>query len=489
MKPCFFHIQYFSLHRKDGLEAPVAALLRAASCGVSFHHEEFAMFWIVDGAVCKFSRKPAGIEYAFAARQVARFPRSFPCFRRMKAFFYDSFCIRRVLFQPVHQLRTDDRFDDAFYFAVAEFRFCLSFELRLRNLHAQNGRQPFAEIVSRQLNFIVFNETVFRCEVVERPCQRSSETDKMRASFMCVDIIDIGKNIFVILVVILERDFHFDHSAVFVFIFSLCHDDLFGQCRTRCIDVLDKLSKTALKMKFLFNLRFCSQVFNAQSNTRVEECKFAQALRNGIKFKNAVFKNRSVRNKSRFCARFSCFRFSDELDRRDGIPFFIFLIKYFSVPVDFDLEPFAERIDDRNAYAVKPARNFVRVLVEFSACVEDGHNHLERRSIFLFLNVGRNSPPVVFNADGSVGIDGHIDIRAIACKSFVDGVVHNFIDKVMQPPDADVADIHRRPSAHGFESFENGNIGCGVTAGCRFFMYFLFFFFCHLFLFSLFIET
>jgi len=113
-------------------------------------------------------------------------------------------------------MRTDDRFDDAFYFAVAEFRFCLSFELRARNLHAQNAVTLRGNVL-RQLNFIVLMRR-FSMRSFERPCQRSSETDKMRASFMCVDIIDIEKT-FRYLVVILERDFP-STFCVFVFIFS-----------------------------------------------------------------------------------------------------------------------------------------------------------------------------------------------------------------------------------------------------------------------------
>ena len=52
---------------------------------------------------------------------------------------------------------------------------------------------------------------------------------------------------------------------------------------------------------------------------------------------------------------------------------------------------------------------------------------------------------------------------AIAVEVFVDGVIDDFPDEVMQPLGVHAADVHRRPFAHGFQAFENGNVLGGVS--------------------------
>jgi len=48
---CFFHVQNFSLERKDGLEAAVTALFGGTACGFSFDQEKLAAVGIALGAV------------------------------------------------------------------------------------------------------------------------------------------------------------------------------------------------------------------------------------------------------------------------------------------------------------------------------------------------------------------------------------------------------------------------------------------------------
>ena len=52
---------------------------------------------------------------------------------------------------------------------------------------------------------------------------------------------------------------------------------------------------------------------------------------------------------------------------------------------------------------------------------------------------------------------------AIAVQVFVDGVIDDFPHEVVQPLAVHAADVHRRPLADGFEAFEDGDVGGGVT--------------------------
>jgi hypothetical protein len=65
------------------------------------------------------------------------------------------------------------------------------------------------------------------------------------------------------------------------------------------------------------------------------------------------------------------------------------------------LEPFAERVDHRDADAVEPARDLVGVVVagvlELPARVELGHDDLGRRDAFLGVDAGRDAAAVVLD--------------------------------------------------------------------------------------------
>ena len=130
-----------------------------------------------------------------------------------------------------------------------------------------------------------------------------------------------------------------------------------------------------------------------------------------------------------------------------------------------------KRIHTRNADTVQTTRDFVRTFVELTSSVEHSHHHLERADAFFFVDVHGNTATIVLHHNRIIFADGHFNVSAVACQSLVDGVIHRFIDQVMQTFFADVANVHRRALANGFKPFEHLNIGCGIPR------WFLFFFF------------
>ena len=76
--------------------------------------------------------------------------------------------------------------------------------------------------------------------------------------------------------------------------------------------------------------------------------------------------------------------------------------------------------------------------------------------------VDRDASSIVLYGTGAVRVDGHLDIVAEACHSLVDRVVHGLIDEVVQTLLTDVANIHSRTLAHGFQALQHLNVGGGV---------------------------
>ena len=130
-----------------------------------------------------FPGRSSAVERVFAAGEVTRFPRSFTRFSGTQAFLDNSFCISRILIQPVGEFLSDNRLNDAFDFAVAEFRFRLSFKLRLRDLDTDDSGESFPEIIAGKGDLVLFDKIVLVAVVVQRAGKRSTKSDKMRSAF------------------------------------------------------------------------------------------------------------------------------------------------------------------------------------------------------------------------------------------------------------------------------------------------------------------
>ncbi len=105
---------------------------------------------------------------------------------------------------------------------------------------------------------------------------------------------------------------------------------------------------------------------------------------------------------------------------------------------------------------MQTTRNLVAVGVEFAAGMQHGHDDLGSRAPFLGLHVDRNAAAVVDHADRAVGMDRHDDVVAVTGQRFVDGVVDDLENHVVEAGAViGVADVHAGPLANGLESFQD----------------------------------
>ena len=138
-----------------------------------------------------------------------------------------------------------------------------------------------------------------------------------------------------------------------------------------------------------------------------------------------------------------------------------------AVAPDRELEPARQRIDDRDADAVQAAGDLVGVLVEFPAGMQLRHDDFGGGDALALVDVGRNAAAVVAHRARAVGIEGDEDFLGKAGERFVDGVVDDLVDHVVQARAViGVADIHARPLAHGIEALEHLDRFRVVIGGC-----------------------
>ena len=120
-----------------------------------------------------------------------------------------------------------------------------------------------------------------------------------------------------------------------------------------------------------------------------------------------------------------------------------------------DLQPRGKRIDDGSANAVQTAGNLIAAAAELAAGMQNGIHNRHSRQPCLVLHADRHAAAVILHADDVAGQDAHIDAVAIACKRFVDGVIYDFVNKVVQAARTGGADIHARALADGFQTFKD----------------------------------
>ena len=70
--------------------------------------------------------------------------------------------------------------------------------------------------------------------------------------------------------------------------------------------------------------------------------------------------------------------------------------------------------------------------------------------------------PLSIDGDRIVDVDGDIDFGAVAGQSFIDGIIHDFVDQMVQTRFARRPDIHGGPFAHRLQTFQNFD-GTGIV--------------------------
>ena len=135
-----------------------------------------------------------------------------------------------------------------------------------------------------------------------------------------------------------------------------------------------------------------------------------------------------------------------------------------AVAPDGELEALGERVDDGDADAVQPAGDLVAATVaELATRVKNGQHDLGCGLPLLLHRVDGDAAPVVGDRHARVGVDRDLDVVALAGERFVDRVVHDLVDEVVESARAGRPDVHTRALANGFETFEDGDVLGGVT--------------------------
>ena len=123
-----------------------------------------------------------------------------------------------------------------------------------------------------------------------------------------------------------------------------------------------------------------------------------------------------------------------------------------------DVEPRGEGVDHGGADAVQATRGGVRPAAELAARVQLGEDHLDAGEPGLGLLVDRDATAVVVHLGRAVGVQDHLDARAVTAQRLVDRVVDDLPEAVHQPAGVGGADVHARALADRLEALEDEQV-------------------------------
>src|SRR5579864_5338110 len=91
--------------------------------------------------------------------------------------------------------------------------------------------------------------------------------------------------------------------------------------------------------------------------------------------------------------------------------------------------------------------------------MQDGHDHFKRgESGALMMFLYGDAASVVFYSDRTIRVDRNLHCVGIAGHHFVDAIIDNFINQVMQPALISRANIHAWAHTYRLKTFENLNV-------------------------------
>src|SRR5210317_1041129 len=91
-------------------------------------------------------------------------------------------------------------------------------------------------------------------------------------------------------------------------------------------------------------------------------------------------------------------------------------------------------------------------MVKLTSSVKGGHNQFKGRNPFRRVYIYWDSPPVIFDRYRVVLVYSHPYSLTITCQRFINTVVDNFPNQMMQSFNRGIAYIHRRSFPNSLET-------------------------------------
>ena len=104
---------------------------------------------------------------------------------------------------------------------------------------------------------------------------------------------------------------------------------------------------------------------------------------------------------------------------------------------------------------MEAAGDLIAPAAELAAGVQNGENNFQSTLAGLLLNVYGDAAAVIGDGDDIPLLNANLNVVTEPGQGLIDGVIHNFINQVVQTRGGGGADIHTRPLAHRLQTLQN----------------------------------
>ena len=275
----------------------------------------------------------------------------------------------------------------------------------------------------------------------------------MLAALVVVGVVAEAEDLLVVGVVVLHR--HFDLDALDL---GGEVDGLGAEDGAALVEHADELADAALVVELARLAR--ALVVQDDHQAGVEEGELPQALAEHLVIEDALAEDERIGLEVDGGA--APLGRADDVKGLGGHALGVALRMVQAAAEDLDHQGIGQRVDAGDADAVQAGGDGVGVVVELAARVQHGEDHLGRGALFGGMHLGGDAAPVVADGDRLVGVDRHLDARAVTSQGLVDRVVDHLPHELVQAGVVGRADIHAGALADGLQAFEHGDVGGAV---------------------------
>ena len=348
--------------------------------------------------------------------------------------------------------RLDERLDRR----VPELRLRLALELRVPELHRDDGGQALAHVLALEVVLLLLQEALLAGVAVEGAGERGLEAREVRPALGGVDVVREREDRLDVRAVPLHRDL--DLAVVCL---ALEVHDVLVHGVLRVVHVRHEVADPALVVELL-GLAAGALVPQHDPQAAREERRLAQALRQRRRGELRLVEDLRVGQERDRRPRLVLARDAGRLHVARRLAAGELLPVQLAVAAHLGHEPLRERVHDRDANAVQAARDLVALAAELPACVELREHDRQRGEPLVRDHVHRDARAGIANRHRVVRMDGDVDEVVPARESLVDGVVDRLVDEMVEASRARRADVHPGSETDGLEALEDGDVFCGV---------------------------
>ena len=469
IQPLLLHVQRLAPQRKDRLEAAVAALLGAATCGVALDDEQLVQRGVPAGAAGQLAHQRRCVQLVLLAGHLLGLAHGLAHLGGLGGLLDDlrgELLVLQIV-QIDGELLVAHALEHGAHLGVAQLALGLALKLGILHARVDDGGHALAEVVAGEVVVLLLQDARAACIVVEGPGHGGLEARLMAAALGGGHVVDKGADVLRIGIRILNRHAHQRGIR-----HLLEHDGLGDDVLVR-IQIGQEVSKSALVAVLAHALLGILDALigedEAHALVQVGQLPDAAAHRVGIEIHVLEHPGIGLEGHLRAPAagvadlRKRGHRTAgDHLARLFVLDGLEALLIVAVIAVHVHHHPLGQRVHHRSAHAVQSSGVGVVLVGKLAACVELGVDDLHSGHAQLGMDVHRDAAPVVRHLAGAVLLQRHADFRGIAVGGLVDRIVHDLPDQVVQAAGARGADVHARAHAHRVQALQDGDIGCGV---------------------------